>query len=295
MDSCSSCRRPLNGALVCPGCGAYAPDIDPHSTTSRARRAAGTAAATSATAVREKTAAGGDVDTVVREADLGTDPVTDSGTDADGRAEAGAGGEEGAAGGGMPDDGGADEVQAPAPATEADLPALHTGRAGRRLQVARWTRNKRRAAAATALALIGGGITVGAMASGPGKAPRTASAPDPSAPQPSVAPTTGAGGTTDGVRGGGPVPSTAGALSPSVGGGYGSYSPYGPYRPGATVRRPPATSWRTASGSVVGGTTSAPPGTPTTPTGGTPGTTPPHSPTPSPSPHHLCILFVCLP
>ncbi|WP_456340222.1 SCO2400 family protein [Streptomyces olivaceus] len=30
MDYCSSCRRHLNGALVCPGCGAYAPDIDPH-------------------------------------------------------------------------------------------------------------------------------------------------------------------------------------------------------------------------------------------------------------------------
>ena len=26
MDYCSSCRRHLNGALVCPGCGAYAPD-----------------------------------------------------------------------------------------------------------------------------------------------------------------------------------------------------------------------------------------------------------------------------
>ncbi|MFD9030130.1 hypothetical protein ACFVZW_03020 [Streptomyces sp. NPDC059567] len=29
MDYCSSCRRHLNGALVCPGCGAYAPDIAP--------------------------------------------------------------------------------------------------------------------------------------------------------------------------------------------------------------------------------------------------------------------------
>ncbi|WP_456303003.1 SCO2400 family protein [Streptomyces mirabilis] len=25
MDYCSSCRRYLNGALVCPGCGGYAP------------------------------------------------------------------------------------------------------------------------------------------------------------------------------------------------------------------------------------------------------------------------------
>ena len=29
MDYCYSCRRNLNGALVCPGCGAYAPDIAP--------------------------------------------------------------------------------------------------------------------------------------------------------------------------------------------------------------------------------------------------------------------------
>ncbi|WP_423835875.1 SCO2400 family protein [Streptomyces endophytica] len=29
MDYCSSCRRNLNGALVCPGCGDYAPDIAP--------------------------------------------------------------------------------------------------------------------------------------------------------------------------------------------------------------------------------------------------------------------------
>ncbi|WP_456340875.1 SCO2400 family protein, partial [Streptomyces shenzhenensis] len=29
MDYCSSCRRHLNGALACPGCGAYAPDIAP--------------------------------------------------------------------------------------------------------------------------------------------------------------------------------------------------------------------------------------------------------------------------
>ncbi|WP_443043637.1 SCO2400 family protein [Streptomyces sp. GS7] len=29
MDYCSSCSRILNGALVCPGCGAYAPDIAP--------------------------------------------------------------------------------------------------------------------------------------------------------------------------------------------------------------------------------------------------------------------------
>ncbi|MGW2035039.1 SCO2400 family protein [Streptomyces sp. NPDC001811] len=36
MDYCSTCRRHLNGALVCPGCGAYAPDIAPPLLTDRA-------------------------------------------------------------------------------------------------------------------------------------------------------------------------------------------------------------------------------------------------------------------
>ncbi|MEW2510410.1 hypothetical protein [Streptomyces sp. NPDC046870] len=35
MDYCSTCRRHLNGALVCPGCGAYAPDIAPPLLTDR--------------------------------------------------------------------------------------------------------------------------------------------------------------------------------------------------------------------------------------------------------------------
>jgi hypothetical protein len=44
MDYCSSCRRHLNGALVCPGCGAYAPDIAPHTAAPSARATSGTAA-----------------------------------------------------------------------------------------------------------------------------------------------------------------------------------------------------------------------------------------------------------
>src|SRR5882757_9174376 len=28
MDYCYTCRRILNRALVCPGCGAYAPEVD---------------------------------------------------------------------------------------------------------------------------------------------------------------------------------------------------------------------------------------------------------------------------
>ncbi|WP_251143268.1 SCO2400 family protein [Streptomyces sp. McG8] len=50
MDYCSTCRRHLNGALVCPGCGSYAPDIAPgvvggHRIPGRAATASGTAGA----------------------------------------------------------------------------------------------------------------------------------------------------------------------------------------------------------------------------------------------------------
>lgn len=45
MDYCSSCRRHLNGALVCPGCGAYAPDIAPGATVGRAAPAQATTVA----------------------------------------------------------------------------------------------------------------------------------------------------------------------------------------------------------------------------------------------------------
>lgn len=288
MDSCSSCRRPLDGALVCPGCGAYAPDIDPRNATSRARRPA------AGTAVREKTAAKGDVRTV---ADRG---VREAGAVV--RVEAPAGGGQAAApGGGQADEGEAGGSGTRTTDAEEELPVLHSGRAGRRLQLARWSRNRRRAAAATALALLGGGITVGTMASGSAKAPRTASAPDPAAPRPSAAPPTGADTTARRDRPDRQAPpSTPGALAPSAAGGHGPYSPYSPYGPygsAAPSRRPPVAPWRTASGSVDDRT----PGAGTTPVapptgGGTPGTTPPASPSPSPSsPHHLCILFVCLP
>ncbi|MEY7981580.1 hypothetical protein AB8O53_35395, partial [Streptomyces pilosus] len=45
MDYCSTCRRHLNGALVCPGCGAYAPDIAPSLIGGRALPGAATVAA----------------------------------------------------------------------------------------------------------------------------------------------------------------------------------------------------------------------------------------------------------
>ncbi|MFE1444129.1 hypothetical protein [Streptomyces sp. NPDC058739] len=91
MDYCSTCRRHLNGALVCPGCGAYAPDIAPPATITR------------------------------------TTPTPPP-------------------------------EPAPAPTPPAVVPSAPPGRAARRRQLARWKMNKRRAAVATAVALVGGGL-----------------------------------------------------------------------------------------------------------------------------------------
>jgi hypothetical protein len=127
MDYCSTCRRHLNGALVCPGCGAYAPDIAPPPVLSPAAEPYGTEEAPAA-------------------------PPS-----APGRALAPAG-----------------------PSGE--------GRAARRRQLARWKKNKRRAAAGTVIALVGGALTVAALPtdSGRGNAD-AAAAPDTALPDAAVA------------------------------------------------------------------------------------------------------------
>ncbi|MER8220439.1 hypothetical protein ABTZ58_07555 [Streptomyces sp. NPDC094143] len=153
MDYCSSCRRHLNGALVCPGCGAYAPDIDPTAGDGRTGRASATAAAGPAVqeypAVREcPTAAGTWHDgTLWDGAPAGPRDVPGAG---DGRDEA--------AGTGP-----ADAYEAPDTGLPDGYAARPQGRAARRRQLARWKKNQRRAVVATAVALVGGGLTVSAM------------------------------------------------------------------------------------------------------------------------------------
>ncbi|KOU76195.1 hypothetical protein ADK57_05315 [Streptomyces sp. MMG1533] len=115
MDYCSSCRRHLNGALVCPGCGAYAPDIAPPAVGTRTGPARGADSPTT-----------GDAPGITH----------------------------------------ADQFEAPGAAPTADvegMPPARQGRAARRRQLARWKKNKRRAAVATAVALVGGGLTIATM------------------------------------------------------------------------------------------------------------------------------------
>ncbi|WP_435845138.1 SCO2400 family protein [Streptomyces flaveolus] len=130
MDYCSSCRRHLNGALVCPGCGAYAPDIAPHAVEGRGGPfLAGTSAAPATTAHRGAAATG-----MTWQGGLGDDDAAISAATE-----------------------GADAAEA------GDPPPARQGRAARRRQLARWKKNKRRAAVASAVAIVGGGLTLAMM------------------------------------------------------------------------------------------------------------------------------------
>ncbi|MEU0943682.1 hypothetical protein ABZ379_12910 [Streptomyces canus] len=118
MDYCSSCRRHLNGALACPGCGAYAPDIAPPA---HVYGTTGTAAAAWDEAPKW------------HDAGLPEEPGTDAGVPSEDVTDV------------------------------ADAPVVAEGRAARRRQRARWKKNQRKAVVATAVALVGGGLTVSAM------------------------------------------------------------------------------------------------------------------------------------
>ncbi|KJK34806.1 hypothetical protein UK15_34230 [Streptomyces variegatus] len=139
MDYCSSCRRHLNGALVCPGCGAYAPDIDPRAADGPVRPAPAHATAPGGPAAWEHPAA------------------TDTWHDGTVWDETPARTQQG------PGDGSSDGYGSPDTGTAEGFEARPQGRAARRRQMARWKKNQRRAVVATAVALVGGGLTVAAM------------------------------------------------------------------------------------------------------------------------------------
>jgi hypothetical protein len=130
MNYCSSCRRHLNGVLVCPGCGAYAPDIVPPS-----------------------------------EAAAGKPMASDTWHDGPLRDEAELAAETNAA----PD------VD---PAADVEGVPARPGRAARRRQLARWKKQQRRAVVATAVALVGGGLTIATMDRHSTDRAQAATAPD---------------------------------------------------------------------------------------------------------------------
>lgn len=137
MDYCSTCRRHLNGALVCPGCGAYAPDIAPLAVGTRAPAAVETA-----------TAPWPAPNHLWHDKDSGAEEEAEAPQE-------------------HPYDG-PDAPSAPAP----------LGRAARRRQRERWKKTQRRALVATAVAFVGGGLTVASMERQSTDRTQAAAAPD---------------------------------------------------------------------------------------------------------------------
>jgi hypothetical protein len=70
------------------------------------------------------------------------------------------------------------EVDQPAPGDVEGVPAAPQGRAARRRQRARWKKNQRKAVVATAVALVGGGLTVASMDRQAGDKAQAATAPE---------------------------------------------------------------------------------------------------------------------
>lgn len=146
MDYCTACRRHLNAALVCPGCGAYAPDIDPHAADGRSKSTPTMTNAAPATTAHRDTAT----------SHMWHDAFLDS--------EA------------KPSD--STGVAPHIAADVRDLPPAQQGRAARRRQLVRWKKNKRRAAIASAVALVGGGLTIAMMDRTSADRAEAATAPD---------------------------------------------------------------------------------------------------------------------
>ena len=151
MDYCSSCRRHLNGALVCPGCGAYAPDIDPSTIGGRSGTAPVPAMAPAPAVAPVPVEAPGGPAAWEYPAATGTwhDGAVWDETPARTPEE--------------PGSGSSDAYDAPDTHTAEGYEARPQGRAARRRQMARWKKNQRRAVVATAVALVGGGLSVAAM------------------------------------------------------------------------------------------------------------------------------------
>ncbi|WP_455771830.1 SCO2400 family protein [Streptomyces niveus] len=164
MDYCSTCRRTLNGVFVCPGCGAYAPDIAPAGS-HRHHTPSTVAVMAEISHTREFDAFPGFPDANFADPAFADPSFNDS-------AYAG------------PD------VDAPVgPATSSA-----TGRAARRRRLADWKKQRRRAVVASTVALVGGGLTLAFM---PSSRPSASQAQASTLPDPLTAPSTSSAGSVD--------------------------------------------------------------------------------------------------
>ncbi|MFE2595648.1 hypothetical protein ACFXCZ_03945 [Streptomyces sp. NPDC059396] len=180
MDYCSSCRRTLNGALVCPGCGAYAPDIAPPGYQGRG-------AAPAAPATPEAWRGRGfpvAADYFGPASRLGAESTAHSEISEQPVADAADGSDDGSAGAPAGDS----EYAVPAAAAASAIPVTE-GRAARRRELARWKKQRRRAVVASTVALVGGGLTLAVLPSRPstGHDAQASAAPEPHAAATSLA------------------------------------------------------------------------------------------------------------
>lgn len=183
MDFCYTCQRIVNGALVCPGCGAYAPEPAPAAATVPGGHHDGMyptgpqagfapegfppAAHPAEPAPLPEYAPAPHAGMTRFEQALFEPPAfepTASEPTAFAPAEAPGGGEKPPA----------ESVLGPA----AIAPTLHRGRAARRRQMARWKKSRRRAGVATAFALFSGGVTVASLHAHGGKGGATTASSD---------------------------------------------------------------------------------------------------------------------
>ncbi|MEV6022821.1 hypothetical protein [Streptomyces sp. NPDC052036] len=293
MDYCSSCRRHLNGALVCPGCGAYAPDIAPPMAT-RAY-APTTGAAMTGTPAREFALSG-----TWHDSDLSAPAPAETAHPFDR----------------------SDDVDTPSDELDGLPSAAPTGRAARRRQLARWKKNKRRAAVATAVAIVGGGLTMTALDRQSPDRAQAAAAPDnrsmgiagEQTGEDSL-PETASPGTHRSSSAPQPSHTMSAAESPVVGTPHRQALVTTPRSarpdtrpdsaatpvPAETSAAYPQTAAPASGGSTSTGSTGTSAQTPSTPTSpsATTGTTAPGTPQTNPSsqptsPAHLCLLVVCL-
>ncbi|WP_326780918.1 hypothetical protein OG481_14970 [Streptomyces longwoodensis] len=319
MDYCSACRRHLNGALVCPGCGAYAPDIAPPGTEGRRPFAVGDAGAAGG-------AAGGDGGSGAsgrpdRADSTVPGPMGPAGPTAPPRPRGAWDDVSRGTGSVLPQswhEDQADDAHAPETGDVSDAPPAPRGRAARRRQRVRWRKSQRRAVVATAVALVGGGLTLASLDRHAPDRTRAAAAPDDRAMGAARAQVRDddAGGAVAAVPAASvsaPARTLPRTQSPAAGTPASAAGPSAPGTPAPTAARPDSAAEPRPVGSGAAG-----PGTATTVpmTGEAPRTTPadqpatatdpapqaPASTQPAPDPaatspsrpDRLCLLVVCL-
>ncbi|MFV5997225.1 hypothetical protein ACNPQM_33745 [Streptomyces sp. NPDC056231] len=116
---------------MCPGCGAYAPDIAPPVEGGCSQSAPAMASTAPATTAYRDTATADTLHDMLLDGEAESSDST--------------------------------SVASHVAAGVEDLPPVRQGRAARRRQLVRWKKNKRRAAVASAVALVGGGLTIAMM------------------------------------------------------------------------------------------------------------------------------------